>query len=79
MSEPIVPGMNKKRYESRRRRAASARIAALATAMPERLSFASDGWQTCVVHRISSRRSPGSTHSPKLRCPGARRDSMHTS
>ena len=39
--------------------------------MPERLSLASDGWQTCVVSSTSSSRSPGRTHSPYVSDPGS--------
>ena len=41
-----------------RRRAAAP--SSVSSAIPDRLSFASDGWQTWVVSRISSSRSPGS-------------------
>ena len=51
---PIVPGTNTKRYESRRGSGASVRARKVATAMPERLSLASDGWQTCVEISTSS-------------------------
>ena len=44
--EPIVPGMNRRRYESARDARPAAPPSSVSSAMPERLSFASDGWQT---------------------------------
>ena len=48
VSDPIVPGAKTKRQLRRGRVPCSARASAAATAMPLRLSLASDGWQTCV-------------------------------
>ena len=57
--------------------ARSARRAAapssVSSAIPERLSFASDGWQTCVVSRTSSSRSPGSDALAVRQRPGLER------
>ncbi len=62
---PMVPGAYTNRKVCRRRgRAASACASSVETAMPDRLSSASDGWQTCDEIRISSSSSPGSTSSP---------------
>ena len=67
---PIVAGTKRKRYENRRfERSASSAARAVSTTSPERLSFASWGWQTCVEKRISSRESPGRYASPQFSSP----------
>ena len=50
----------------KRRALACARVLArkAATATPERLSLASEGWQAWLEIRISSLDAPGSTYSP---------------
>ena len=58
--EPIVPGMNRKRYDYRRdARRARTRASSAATAIADRLSLASDGWQTWQETRTSSGFVPG--------------------
>jgi hypothetical protein len=42
---PMVPGANTNRYVYQGSASASAMASWVATAMPARLSFASDGWQ----------------------------------
>ena len=45
-SGPSVPGLQSRRYVCRSAGAASVRASARRTTIPERLSFASAGWQT---------------------------------
>ena len=63
-SGPIVAGLNRNRYELRRRRPASARASAHSSTIPERLSLQSDGWQMYVDSNTSLSASPSSRSSP---------------
>ncbi len=65
----MVPGIQTKRTESRRpapaaASAASSSASRLVSAMPERLSLASDGWQTWQETRTSPEVAPGIRSSP---------------
>ena len=51
----------------------------VSNAMPDRLSFASDGWQVCADSNTSSSVSPSITHSAYVRKPSFRSESMKTS
>ena len=68
--EPIVPGMKRKRYDRRRGASASLAASSVRSTMPDRLSFASEGWQTCVVSKTSSSSSPVRRSSPYVNEPG---------
>ena len=64
---PIVPGMNSTRYEYRSGRPVICRARNVATAIPDRLSLHSAGWQMWQDSSTSSGIAPGSKHSPYVR------------
>ncbi len=77
--EPMVPGINRNRYENFLGIFCNARPRWVATAIPDKLSLQRDGWQQCTEIRISSPHWPGRRHSPYVRWPGSSDESIQTS
>ena len=79
MIAPIVPGTKRKRYVYRGLSSPMRRASVAASAIPERLSLQSEGWQQWHETRTSSAVAPGTRCSAYVSAPSPSEESTSTS